>query len=81
MDELIFEKKLYRLTGILYIKVFRRAKRMDFDFVPYWKIPFKGRREFINAKLLEHEGEADEFSTMDKKSAGTRPQIKSETSL
>jgi hypothetical protein len=58
VDEKISEKKLYRLRGILAMKVYRRAKRMDINFTPYWRLPFdiirKREKVFKRARLLGH---------------------------
>jgi hypothetical protein len=58
IDEQITEKKLYRLRGIMHLKVYKRAKRMDYCFTPYWKAPIdrllKKPKRFEPAKLLDH---------------------------
>ena len=55
IDEEILTQKLYRLKGILTIKLYRRTKRMDCQFVPYWKLLFgRNHRAFEQAKLLDH---------------------------
>jgi hypothetical protein len=61
MDEQISQKKLYRLKGVLSVKVYRHAKRMDVNFTPYWRIPFdkirKKDKVFEMIKLLNHHEE------------------------
>jgi hypothetical protein len=61
IDEKISEKNLYRLNGILAVRVYRRAKRVDVNFSPYWKVVFdkirKRSRVFEMAKLLGHNDE------------------------
>jgi len=61
MDERISERNLYRLGGILTVRVYRRAKRMDLNFTPYWKVPFdkirKRAKIFESSKLLNHHDE------------------------
>lgn len=57
MDQVISEKKLYRLTGVLSVKVYDRAKRMDVNFTPYWKLLLRKPKAFVHAKLLDHSEE------------------------
>lgn len=62
MNKEILDKKLYRLTGILSIRLYQQAKRMDYCFTPYWKLPWnkiaRKPKVFEFAKLLDHqEGE------------------------
>lgn len=70
IDEQVSEKKLYRLRGILHLKLYNRAKRMDYNFTPYWKAPIdrmlKKSKIFVPAKLLDHreEEENDDIATM-----------------
>jgi hypothetical protein len=60
-DEQISEKKLFRFNGVLHLKLYKRAKRMDYNFTPYWKLPvnaiFKKPKVFESAKLLDHQEE------------------------
>ena len=67
MNKEILDKKLYRLTGILSIRLYQQAKRMDYCFTPYWKAPvnrlLKKPKVFEQAKLLNHyeEEEGNDF--------------------
>ncbi len=58
MDEKISERNLYRLGGILAVRIYGRAKRMDINFTPYWRLPFdkirKREKVFETTKLLDH---------------------------
>jgi hypothetical protein len=59
MDEIISEKKLYRATGLLYVRIYRRAKRMDIRWTPYWRVGWdfiaRKKPEFRSAELLYHD--------------------------
>lgn len=64
IDEQISVAKLHRLGGILTLRLYRRAKRMDYCFTPYWKLlvhkVMRRPKIFEIAKLLDHQEEEEE---------------------
>jgi hypothetical protein len=58
MDEQISQQRLYRIFGFWTIRLYRRAKRMDVRWTPYWRAAIdriaRKQRPFEEARLLLH---------------------------